>query len=62
MLLSGPREWSIAETVRVLGKAVGKEVRVKQVAFEEYVADPLVREKIRLTRTGGSDSGLGDGV
>ena len=46
VLLSGPREWSIADTLKVAGKAVGKEVRINMVGIEEYVNEPIVREML----------------
>lgn len=46
MLLSGPRVWSLTDAVKVLGKAKGKEVKVKEITEEEYVADPRVQEML----------------
>lgn len=42
VLLGGPKVWSIADTLREAGRAVGREVTLKQVSIEEYVNDPLV--------------------
>ena len=43
VLLTGPRVWSLGDTVRVLGQAAGKEdVRVRQVSVEEYARLPRV--------------------
>ncbi|KAK0725508.1 hypothetical protein B0H67DRAFT_452208, partial [Lasiosphaeris hirsuta] len=42
VLLTGPRVWSLAETVGVLGKVAGREVRIREVAVEEYVKLPQV--------------------
>lgn len=36
VLLSGPREWSLRETVDVLGRAAGKPVQIRQIAVDEY--------------------------
>ena len=46
VLLSGPRAWSLAETVNLLGNVVGKEVKLIQVDAVDNVADPLVGEKM----------------
>ncbi|KAF6219648.1 hypothetical protein HO133_004117 [Letharia lupina] len=46
MLLSGPRVWSLAETVKLLGKLKGKDMKVKQVTEEEYVAEPRVQDML----------------
>ncbi|KAL2833867.1 hypothetical protein BDW59DRAFT_64636 [Aspergillus cavernicola] len=40
VLLTGPREWSLKETVEVLGRAVGKDVRIRPVSVDEYVTLP----------------------
>ncbi len=44
MLLSGPRVWSLADAVKVLGKVKGKDIGVKEVGEEEYVGEPRVQE------------------
>ncbi len=46
ILLSGPKVWSIADTLKVAGKAVGKEVQIKQVSVEEYANEPIVIEQL----------------
>ena len=46
MLLSGPRVWSLADAVKMLGKVKGMEIRLRQVTEEEYVAEPRVREML----------------
>lgn len=43
--LTGIREWSLADTVHLLAKTLGKEVRIRQVSVDEYVAQPQVLEK-----------------
>ena len=47
MLLSGPRVWSLADTVKLLGEIKGKDMRVKQVSEAEYAAEPRVQEMLR---------------
>lgn len=42
VLLSGPREISLAETVQVLGRAVGKSFTIRPVSLDEYVKLPQV--------------------
>ncbi len=46
VLLSGPKEWSIADTLHVLADAVGQEVRIKKVGIEEYGNDAIVRKML----------------
>ena len=46
MLLSGPRVWSLAETVELLGTLKGKEIRLNHVREEEYVAEPRIRDML----------------
>lgn len=40
LLLSGPREVSLQETVDLLGQAVGKPLRIREISVDEYVALP----------------------
>lgn len=44
VLLSGAREISLAETVEILGKTVGKSFKIRQVGVDEYVKLPQVLE------------------
>ncbi|RHZ48378.1 uncharacterized protein CDV56_104855 [Aspergillus thermomutatus] len=45
VLLSGAREVSLRETVEILGRVVGKPVRIREIAPEEYAALPQVGDK-----------------
>lgn len=45
VLLSGPREVSLAETVEVLGRAVGRPVRIREISVDEYVRLPQIGDK-----------------
>lgn len=45
VLLSGTREISLAETVGILGKAVGKSFRIREVSVDEYAKLPQVLDK-----------------
>ncbi|KAL2256880.1 hypothetical protein VTK26DRAFT_990 [Humicola hyalothermophila] len=45
VLLTGPRVWSLAETVEVLSGIAGKEVRIRRVSVDEYVKLPQVLDK-----------------
>ena len=45
VLLSGPREVSLQETVAVLGWAVGRPLRIKEVSVDEYVRLPQIGDK-----------------
>ncbi|KAJ5151668.1 hypothetical protein N7492_009963 [Penicillium capsulatum] len=40
LLLSGPREISLAETVEILGSAVGKPVTIRPISVDEYTRLP----------------------
>lgn len=43
ILLSGPRVWSLAETVEVMGKIANRQVSIRQVSIEEYVKQPQIQ-------------------
>ncbi|KAH8433745.1 uncharacterized protein LDX57_011379 [Aspergillus melleus] len=45
LLLSGPRELSLNETAEVLGKAVGRPVRIREISVDEYVRLPQHGDK-----------------
>ncbi|KAJ5835262.1 hypothetical protein N7447_001288 [Penicillium robsamsonii] len=45
VLLSGPREISLAETVEILGRAVGKTLKIREITVDEYVNIPGIAEK-----------------
>jgi len=45
VLLSGPREVSLKETVEVLGRVTGKPLKIKEVSVEEYAALPQIGDK-----------------
>lgn len=42
VLFSGTREVSLAETVQILGKTVGKSFKIRQISEDEYVKLPQV--------------------
>lgn len=44
VVLTGPKVWSLNDTVKVLGAAVGKDVRVREVSVEEWLAQPQIIE------------------
>ncbi len=44
VLLSGPRVWTLAETVRLLGEIAGKRVEVCEVTVAEYIRLPHVQQ------------------
>ena len=46
VLFSGPKAWSIADTLKAAAKVSGKEVSINQVSVEEYVNEPLVIEQL----------------
>ncbi|KAJ5819567.1 NmrA-like family protein [Penicillium riverlandense] len=45
ILLSGPRELSLSETVEVLGRAVGKPLKIREISVDEYASLPQVGKK-----------------
>jgi hypothetical protein len=42
IILSGPREYSLNDTVAVFSKILGKAVRIEEVSIEEYADQPNV--------------------
>lgn len=42
VLLSGTREISLAETVQILGRAVGKKFKIREISVDEYAKLPQV--------------------
>jgi hypothetical protein len=45
VLLSGSREITLAETVDILGRAVGKELKIREISVDEYVKLPQIGDK-----------------
>lgn len=43
ILLSGPKVWSLAETVEVVSKVTGKNISIREVPIEEYVRLPQIQ-------------------
>lgn len=48
LLLSGPREWSLNETVQALSRIVEREVSIRQVSVDEYAAQPSVESGLTI--------------
>ncbi|KAL6877152.1 NAD(P)-binding protein [Trichoderma novae-zelandiae] len=44
VILTGPREWSLAETAKLLSAVAGRDLTIRQVSVDEYVAQPQVLE------------------
>ncbi|WYZ44424.1 hypothetical protein EsH8_VII_000860 [Colletotrichum jinshuiense] len=42
VLLTGPKAWSLEDTVKVLGQVAGKDIRIRKVDVDEYVKLPQV--------------------
>lgn len=40
VLLSGPREWSLADSVSVLGRVSGKPAQIREISVDEYASLP----------------------
>lgn len=45
VLLTGQREISLGETVEILGKAVGKPLKIREISVDEYVKLPQIGDK-----------------
>jgi hypothetical protein len=45
VLFSGPREISLAETVEIIGRAVGKALKIREISVDEYVNLPGIGDK-----------------
>ncbi|KAE9401471.1 NAD(P)-binding protein [Gymnopus androsaceus JB14] len=48
LLLSGARQWSLEETVQALSRVVGKEVSIREVSVDEYIAQPHVEARLTV--------------
>ena len=46
IVLTGPRAYSIVETVDILGAALGKKLEIESVDVEDYVKDPIVQRAL----------------
>lgn len=46
ILLSGPKSYSLAETVSIIGNAIGKDLKIRQVSVQEYANQPQVRASL----------------
>ena len=46
ILLSGPYVWSIEETMNLLGQITGKSIHLKKVNVDEYVEQPIVKQRL----------------
>lgn len=44
VVLTGPKEWSLSETVRVLASAAGRDVRIREVSVGEWARQRQVRD------------------
>lgn len=42
VVLTGSKEYSLAETVKILSKAVGKDVKIRKVTVDEWLAQPQI--------------------
>ncbi|CAI7575710.1 unnamed protein product [Penicillium pancosmium] len=45
VLLSGQREISLAETVEIIGRTIGKELHIKEISVDQYVSLPQIGDK-----------------
>ncbi|KAL7927275.1 hypothetical protein ACQKWADRAFT_280010 [Trichoderma austrokoningii] len=43
--LTGPREWSLADTVKFLSTVAGRDLQIQEVTVDEYAAQPQVTAK-----------------
>ena len=44
ILLSGPKAWTLAETVALMGKVAGRDLSIKELSVEEYTKEKSVKE------------------
>lgn len=42
--LTGPKTWTLADTVEVLSRAAGKDFKIEEISVEEYVKLPQIKE------------------
>ncbi|KAL6891829.1 hypothetical protein GGI43DRAFT_199608 [Trichoderma evansii] len=47
--LTGPREWSLADTVKLLSTVAGRDLKIREVAVDEYATQPQVLTKFGCT-------------
>ncbi|KAJ5695135.1 hypothetical protein N7536_005547 [Penicillium majusculum] len=45
LLLSGSREISLAETVEIIGRVIGKPLKIREISVDEYVNLPQIGDK-----------------
>lgn len=45
VLLSGQREISLTETVEIIGRTIGKKLRIKEISVDQYVDLPQIGDK-----------------
>lgn len=45
VLLTGRREISLAETADILGRAIGKPLKIREISVDEYVSLPQIGDK-----------------
>ena len=46
VLLSGPKAWTLVETLEMLGRITGNDIRLRQVSIKEYAAQPVVQQNL----------------
>ncbi|KAJ9489047.1 hypothetical protein VN97_g4222 [Penicillium thymicola] len=46
LLLSGSREISLAETVEIIGRAIGKPLKIRDISVDEFVNLPQIGDKL----------------
>ncbi|KAJ5795795.1 uncharacterized protein N7518_004335 [Penicillium psychrosexuale] len=46
LLLSGPREISLAETVEIIGRAIGKSLKIREISVDEFVNLPQIGDNL----------------
>jgi hypothetical protein len=42
--LTGPKSWTLKETVEVLSRAAGTDMQIQQVSVDEYAKQPQVKD------------------
>ncbi|KAG7006617.1 hypothetical protein G7Y79_00013g033890 [Physcia stellaris] len=47
ILLSGPRVWTLAETVALMGQFIDRDLRIKELSAEEYTEEKAVKDVLQ---------------
>jgi uncharacterized protein YbjT (DUF2867 family) len=51
IILSGPKSYSLAETVSIIANAIGQDLKAKQVSVKEYADQPQVPASLNFGKS-----------